>query len=824
MKQFTMAAATDAVTERELRNKEIAYRAALEGIVLLKNENRALPIDPGKIALYGAGATRTIKGGTGSGEVNERHAVTILEGLEAAGFEITTRAWLDDFEKACEEDYAAYRKAHKFGLLDAGNALQAPYTPPVGRLITDEDIAASETDTAVFVVSRQAGEGADKDLAGGDFDLKPDEIANIKKIAASYEKSILIINSGSYMALPVLDEAPLSAVLFFCQQGMEGGRALADLLTGKVSPSAKLTDTWAKTYADIPCGDTFSYLSGDVSREDYREGIYVGYRYFDTFRVEPRFPFGFGLSYTNFAWHVMSSSLRGEWFSALIAVTNQGVFPGKEVLQVYTSSPAGKIPKEYQRLVAFAKTKTLAPGETEKLELSFSLRDMATYDEANAAYVLEKGEYLVRLGNSSAKTSVVACLTATESVTVSQHKRVAAPEAKVADLEPVIRHNESGLVTGTQFAFCRENLKTEVIEYKTPEVTEDPTTLEILNRLSVKEMADVCVGCGIAGMIATDHFFVPGAVGRTTSSLYKKGLINVNLSDGPAGLRLLRVSGTNRRGKLRFVEGNNLLSLMDTLPKGIMKAISVKENAPHYYQYCTAFPVGTALAQSWNTELCEEIGRAVSDEMTEYGITYWLAPAMNIHRNPLCGRNFEYLSEDPVLTGRIAAALTRGVQSVPGNYVTIKHFCCNNQENNRNRNNSCVDERPLREIYLKGFEIAVREGHAKALMTSYNLVNGTYTPNRADLLTDVLRCEWGFDGIVMTDWFSTNKGLGRNDLAIAAGNDMIMPGGGAFRREIVKGVRKGTVSEEALRRAAAGIIYQIVHSKVAETVKPEDFK
>ena len=242
------------------------------------------------------------------------------------------------------------------------------------------------------------------------------------------------------------------------------------------------------------------------------------------------------------------------------------------------------------------------------------------------------------------------------------------------------------------------------------------------------------------------------------------------------------------------------------------------------YQYCTAFPVGTALAQSWNGELCEQVGHAVGVEMEEYLVTYWLAPAMNIHRNPLCGRNFEYYSEDPVVSGKIAAAIVRGVQSIPGCYATIKHFCANNQEENRNKSDSILDERTLREIYLRGFEICMKEAKPASVMSSYNKINGVYSPNSRELLTDVLRCEWGFEGMVMTDWYSTGNGLGRNDLAIDAGNDLIMPGMGANKKEILKGIKAGTVSLEHLKCSASRIIRQILCSNVARKFKPEDFE
>lgn len=822
VKRLTFASDTDSVNEREIRNRQVAYEAALEGIVLLKNDG-ALPIRQGKIALYGSGVTKTVKGGTGSGEVNERHSVTILEGIENAGFEISTRAWLSDYDKAYADAQASFNNKSILNIRNFIDDNSKHFLPPIGRPITEADVAASGTDTAIYVISRQAGEGADKKIERGDYDLFSEEIAHLKYLASAYKKTVLVINSGSSMNLSVLDDTDISAVIFFCQQGMEGGHAFADLISGKTSPSGKLTDTWAKSYSDYPFGNIYSYLSGDTSCEDYKEGIFVGYRYFDTFKVEPRFRFGFGLSYTSFESLPPSVSLNRSRVSINLTLKNIGNYPGREVMQVYVSAPNGKLLKEYQRLVSFVKSSELAPGTSEDLSLSFDMKDCASYQESDSSYVLEPGEYVVRLGNSSVNTLPVAVISVPKYIKVSQNRRICPPMNQVTELVPMERKKQDDLSHVAKLTLDPDVIITDIVTYEEPEVHSDPETDKILSRLNTDDLVEVCVGGGIRGMYATEHFFTPGAIGRTTDRLYEKGLMNVNLSDGPAGLRLLRVSAINRKGTQKLVKGNFMVSTMESLPDWFFAHMLAKPGDKRLYQFTTAFPVGTALAQSWNADLCERVGRAISDEMTEYGITYWLGPAMNIHRNPLCGRNFEYYSEDPVLTGRIAAAITRGVQSVQGNYATIKHLCCNNQEDNRNHSNSRVDERPLREIYLKGFEIAVREAGAKAVMTSYNLLNGTYTADSYDLCTSVVRNEWGFDGVVMSDWFSTGKGAGKNDLAIAAGNDLIMPGGGSYRREIKKGLRKGTLTEVQLRRAAANIIRSIVHSNVAKRVKKELF-
>lgn len=823
MRNLHGASTLQDVTQRETENAEIAYRAALEGIVLLKNDSDCLPVSPCRIALFGAGVTHTVKGGSGSGEVNERQSVDIYDGMINAGFKITTGKWLEEYEEDYDNGYKEWKHSHQ-GLASLTDGMAQPYMLPYGREVSDEDIAESDCDTAIYVVSRQAGEGDDKRLENGEFDLSASEIKSIKKLASSYKKSILVINSGSYMNLESIEDAGVSAVIFFCQQGMEGGRAFADIITGKVSPSGKLTDTWAKKYSDIPFGDEYSYRSGKEPIENYREGIYVGYRYFDTFSVEPRYHFGYGLSYTEFKMQTLSVKLDNNKVSVSVRVENTGVYTGKEVVEIYGSAPAGKLPKEYQRLVGFAKTRELAPGENEILTLDFDIYMLASFSEEGASYVLEAGDYIIRVGEASNTTEAAAVITLDKTAVIYRNRNICKPAERIEEIIPVTRENTADLSRATRLELKASDITAQTIEYKTPEVYSDEAVDAIMDRLTDKELIEVCSGEGMLGMLSTEKLFTPGAVGRTTSKLYSKGLINVNLADGPAGLRLLRESAINKHGKLKMIRGSYLMSFLETFPEFLLSFVHADPKKDTViYQYTTAFPVGTALAQSWNTELVEQVGRAVSCEMEEYNITYWLAPAMNIHKNPLCGRNFEYLSEDPLLTGKIAAAITRGVQSIEGNYVTIKHFACNNAEFNRTHSDSRINERALREIYLKGFEICIRDSKAKSVMTSYNLLNGTYTPDIYDTCTACLRNEWGFDGVVMTDWYSTNRGLGRNDLAIKAGNDLIMPGGRSYKKEIQRGLESGVITRTDLRRAAANIIRSIVHSSVAKKVKPEMF-
>ena len=823
MKIRNKAAFSDEVTALEKENARVACEAALEGIVLLENDG-ALPLTPGKIALYGAGAGMTIKGGTGSGEVHERHAVTIREGMEAAGFTVTTDHWIDGYEEMYRVGEAAYTRKFRQGLLklDIANIMASPYQYPFGQPVTLGDIMRSDTDTCIYVIARQAGEGADRKLKNFEYSLSDIEKENIALCAASYEKFIVVVNVGSVFDLSFLDEIEgINAVVYFAQQGMEGGRAFAELIAGKAVPSAKTVDTWPKDYKDIPFAMDYSYLNGDLEEEYYREGIYVGYRYFDSYDVEPRYPFGYGLSYTTFSIEKENVELVGTKVMVRVNVTNTGsTYSGKEVVQLYASCPQTGMAKEYQRLAAFAKTGVLAPGETETVVLSFDMKDLASYRESDAAWVLEAGDYILRLGASSRDTEAVAALVLDGETIVEQCMNVSRTVLEVREMDPPALKdtNEEKDAAETQDADLlripvpASAFETEVCEYRDPEIYESPVSDAVLDVLSTEELCEVVAGTGMVGN-GPRFFDAMGSAGYTTGAFIDRGLPNVCLADGPAGLRLQKVSTVTRSGNVKAAEP--MLSALKYLPDPVQKVMfGDPDRQPCVYQFTTAFPVGLALAQSWNTKLVERVGDAVGKEMERYGVTYWLAPGMNIHRNPLCGRNFEYYSEDPLLTGKMAAAMSRGVQSHRGCFVTIKHFCCNNQEDNRNRTNANVNERALREIYLRGFRIAVQEGHARALMTSYNKVNGTYVNNSYELITKVLRNEWGFDGLVMTDWFATGKGLGSHCAAIEAGNDLIMPGGKGVVRELKAKLKSGELDGTALRRCAANVIRGVTESRI----------
>ena len=813
MKHYTKATTNGAESARELENRQLAYEAACEGMVLLKNDG-TLPLQTKRVALYGPGAARTIKGGTGSGEVNERHAVSVLEGMQIREFEICSQRWLEEYDAyyiQAEKDYRE-EKRRRINLLDPktiNNMLFDNFRLPCGPEITQEHVLESDTDTCVYVLSRQAGEGGDRRAEKGDYYITDEERQAIAFCAGHYAHFVLLINCGSSMDMGFVEEIDgINAVVYICQPGSQGGLAVADILSGAVNPSGKLTDTWAKHYEDIPFADSYSHRNGNLEQEDYREGIFVGYRYFDTFDVAPAYPFGFGLSYTTFDISCVEAKLAGTKLQLRANVQNTGSVAGREVAQLYVSAPEGALTKEYQTLAAFEKTALLEAGESQKVTLEFDLTAIASYRENDNCFVLEKGDYVLRLGNSSRNTAIVAVVVLPEEVIVSRHQGICPLQNPLEELLAPARKEEKPAEDIPHLVADPAAFQTADYTTYTPKKM-DKRVRRFVNQLSDRQMVDIVVGVG--QWLVNNRFDLPGSVGNTTSKFWDKGLANVALCDGPAGLRINRHSTVSKSGRIRPVEFP--LAVYSYIPAFIRKfLLGNPEKEESLYQYATAFPVTNALAQSWNKELMEQVGVGIAREMQEFGCTYWLAPAVNIHRNPLCGRNFEYFSEDPHLTGALAAAMTRGIQMIRGYYATVKHFACNNQEDNRTRVSSNVSQRALREIYLRGFEAVVREGGAKAVMTSYNKLNGIYTPNSYDLCTVVLRQEWGFDGVVMTDWYSTNPRQGHNALAIAAGNDLIMPGGWYFKKQILWGLRTGKVTRRQLQRCCGNVVQAIFNS------------
>ena len=790
----------------EKKHVETLRKSLAECVVLLKHDG-AFPLDrPGKIAAYGNGVRRTVKGGTGSGEVNSRYFVNVEQGLKNAGFEVTTSKWLD----AYEAQYALARKDFINRLKAEAKALKmnaAIYGMGKPMAEFDYDLPLdAEGDAAVYVVARISGEGNDRTPGRGDVKLSKTEVRDILALNAQYDRFMLVINAGGVIDLSEVKE--VRNILVLSQLGVETGDALADVLLGKANPSGKLTTTWS-AWEDYSTEGDF----GDMNDTCYKEGIYVGYRYFDTVGKKALFPFGYGTSFTTFRIGNEKAGLNGTTVTVTADVTNTGSRPGKETVQVYVSQPQGKLDKAYQELAGFAKTKELAPGEKETLTVSFDMRDLASYDEERSAFILEPGRYLVHVGNSSADTTVAAAVELDAEAIVTQAKKClgdpgfkdyrpdAVPNGNVPEGTPLLKLDA-------------ESVRTETVKYD-HEYEIDPA----VEKLTDDQLILMNIGAfnpkgGIGSVIGNASSSVAGAAGETTSALENAGYRHIVVADGPAGVRITPMYYRDKKGVHGIGQGGIPESVMEFMPgivRWFMKKLAGTGKAPKgaevKYQYCTAIPIGTALAQSWNLDLAEECGKIVGDEMERFGVDLWLAPALNIHRSILCGRNFEYFSEDPLISGKMAAAITKGVQSYPGRGTTIKHYAANNQELNRYGNNSRVSERAMREIYLKGFGICVKEAQPLALMTSYNLLNGKHTAESVDLCENILRREFGYKGIVMTDWVVGGGVMNSKTdihprvkprLEAAAGGDLFMPGCKADFDDMKEGLAEGSLTRKQL--------------------------
>lgn len=887
---------SEEISEREQRHRILAREAAEESIVLLKNDG-VLPLPTGiPVALFGAGAGLTIKGGTGSGDVNVRHSVSIYDGFTLARVRVTSKSWIEDYE----ERYELARQAWKKQILDEcggttdGQLFFDTYTShafemPEGRPIEDTDV--QDAKTAVYVISRVAGEGSDRHLAQGDYYLTDHELEDLRVLATLVEQIVIVINAGAPVDLTVLEAMPeVKAILFMGQAGEEGGNACARILLGFVTPSAKLTATWAKNYMDYPGAMEFSDVRAQLAesidrdallaRSRYEEGIYVGYRYFDSFGVAPRYHFGHGLSYTSFAITAEAPRAAADGLYIPVTVENTGnPYAGKDVVQVYAACPqpaaisgadgvkaaasdekaetlaeaagdggagaeasaqGAKVEaKEFKRLVAFRKTRLLAPGEQEAMTLHVDGRALASfrtdYDAAHGAWVVEAGRYAIFVGDSSEESRLqlagvveVAeekvleivphicpvkdadfheCAAPVESLrrktqawsdTWATMKQAAQQGKRIAGL--------SGKLGWTQALGETVWAPGEETVFRNAQDDIDRMAHAIASALEVKDLIPLLMGefDMHASALGSAGQRVPGTAGETSRSLEELLHVpGISMADGPAGLRLTRSYLVER------ATGEALSVGIDAnLENGFFASEpSEPEKYERWYQFTTAWPVGTNLAQTWNEELLGAVGRATGIEMEEFHVAWWLAPGMNIHRNPLNGRNFEYYSEDPLLSGKMAAAITKGVQALPGVGTTVKHYACNNQENNRMGVDAILSERALREIYLRGFEIAIKESQPMCIMTSYNEINGVHSANNVDLCTEVARREWHFQGVIMTDW-ATTLAYGGADAAgcVAAGNDLIMPGAASDLENIEQAYTEGRLSEADIRICAERVL------------------
>ena len=771
---------------------------------LFLNKNDAFPLtSPCKLLLVGCGARETLKGGTGSGDMESRYYTTCEKGLEAAGFEIVSKDWLDkfpQFKKNKRELYINYVKfmneGYKGDLLEfqmGGAQPEAEYELPLEY----------KADAAIYVLSRISGENSDRRIVKGDVYLTDSEIRDILLLNEKFKKFMLVLNvCGPVDLTPVKN---VKNILLLSQLGVVTGDILADIVLGKVNPSGKLTTTWAAV-------KDYKYIEefGNFNNTRYIEGLYVGYRYFDSFQTKPYYPFGFGLSYTDFSLTKKNLSNKKSEISVEVEVKNIGKMAGKEVVQVYISPSQENMDKPYQSIVAFKKTPKINPNETSNLNLSFKLEDIARYDEKKAEYILDKGNYIIRVGNSSDKTEVYGYISLNENIVTQKLKNVGG-EADFIPIKSEVKLNDD--LTGKQkIELTKDDFKLIKIAYnykgKINEKVKDLTDDELC-RLSLGKFVD---------NPPNDLYKYIGSAGETCQSVkaIDKYLI---LVDGPAGIRICNKYGEDEKGRYRLSDCVFMKYQKEFLSEEEVAKADLPENNKDRKGkitccYTTAIPIATALAQSFNEELLENIAKnVVAEEMDLFDLQIWLAPALNIHRNILNGRNFEYFSEDPLISGKMAAAISRGIQTHKNRAVTIKHFACNNQELNRLNNNSIVNERVLREIYLKGFKIAIEEGKPKALMTSYNLINGIHSSQRRDLVTDVLRSEWGFEGVVMSDWYVSENIPNKMSIYpaqiasynIKAGNDLQMWGRSKDYEVVTKAIKAGEITRDELLETASRV-------------------
>ena len=779
-------------------------RAEAPGCAVLLRSNGDFPLEtPCALALYGNGARHTRMGGTGSGEVNTRTFVTAEEGLRSAGFVITTHSWLEGYD-------VVLKKAHDNFLRELRERARRHHTLAVmegmGAVMPEPECdlpLEGEGDTAVYVLGRICGEGNDRQAVGGDILLTASEKRDILALARKHKKFLLVLNVGGPVDLSDLDE--VENILLLSQLGIDTGNVLADLLLGKAYPSGKLATTWT-AWGEYPAVGTF----GDPDDTFYREGVYVGYRYFDAADIKPMFPFGFGLGYTTFSLRAESVAREGETVTVKALVKNTGERPGREVAQLYVSVPGKKLDAPRKTLAAFGKTGELRPGETEEITLSFRLSDLASFDEKRICFFLEGGDYILRLGTSSADTRPCGIVRLSGDA-VTRKVRRCAGRVTVTDWKPEKAHPAEKHHFLRVLKVDAGEIPTETVDYGRVPIIEDA-----VRSMTTEELCYVNVGSfepehGMLSVIGNAATSVAGAAGETVGRYVDRGLPVLAMADGPAGLRLAREYTKDEKGvhALGSSLPESMTELLSPVQALVMNALTVhkpRKGETIHEQYATAIPIGTALAQSWDLPLVERLGDMVGAEMECFGVHLWLAPALNIHRDIRCGRNFEYFSEDPLISGKFAAALTRGVQRHPGRGVTVKHFAVNNQETNRYNSNSRMSERALREIYLRGFEICIREAAPEALMTSYNLLNGQHTSESRALTEYILRCEFGYEGLVMTDWLTAAIVGGKDHpygppqpwRIAAAGGELVMPGTRKDLENILAAAKAGRLSREQL--------------------------
>ena len=757
-------------------NKEhilLSRQAAEEGIVLLRNENAALPLSKEKaVALFGRNQLELFKGGGGAADLWAVPYVSFADAMEQEG----------NVYAPLLKKYRAYCEAN---LNRALNKVHYNLCPPTWSLpefpLKDREVeaAAKECDTAVVFIGRFASEGLDIEDVSGQYRITREEEEMMAKVTERFEKCILVFNLPGLFDISFLDKYHFDAILNAFMPGMEAGNALAGVLYGDTTPSGKLPDSWAKTLSEYPTNEGFA-----TEKIVYSEGIYVGYRYFDTFEKEVVFPFGHGLSYTSFDIEALSTKIDKTVLKLEFKVTNTGAYKGKETVQCYLSAPDGELSQPLKVLCAFEKTDTLSPAESCKLTMDIDLCDFASYCENKASYILEGGKYAFFLGNSSKDNKCVCTVEFAHTVVVKKVENRLVPKEAVNELK---KERKILLDTCGSIALCADPndfITKTAPAFRSPviiEKTADCTFSDVLSGKNTPKELVACVPDRELAMLLTGDGWkkrkalgledreVAEGEGTHTHMIPSLGIPSSVMQDGPAGVR---ASGF----------------AYPIPPDDEINGIE-----------CVCYPSATMLAATWNKKLLRDIGKAITVDMDRHGYNGLCAPCVNLHRNPLCGRNFEYFSEDPYLSAQMAIYMIRGIQenddgTPTGYYAVLKHFACNNSEQERYESDSILSERCARDIYLKAFEEAVKKCAPGAIMTSYNKVNGEYASANRDLMDGICRTEWGYEGWIMTDW----EARATTVESLIAGADIVMPGEYvSFEEMISQGLDKATMQKRA---------------------------
>ncbi len=775
---------------------ELLRRAASEGAVLLKNDG-TLPFKEGScISLFGRVQCNWFYTGYGSGgEVNRPYSVNLPDGIRNCNKLSLNESLATQYEAWCTEH----------PIEDAVWGMWPRFYPEMPLDERDVFRASNASDCAVAVIGRSSGEDRDCMLEKGSWFLTDDERRLLDNVTDCFEKVAVVLNIGCITDLSWIEEYgdKIGAVLLLWQGGMESGNAAADLLCGNANPCGKLSDTAMKKYENCPSAANF----GNKKFNNYEEDIYVGYRWFETFnQAGVLYPFGYGLSYTNFDISLKEAKATKSGFKFAVSVKNTGKLAGKEAVQIYLQKPCAVLGNPSRELAAFAKTALLQPGEEQKLELEADLYALASYDAAGAygsksAYVIEGGEYYFYLGGDVRSAKKIFSYGQEKTVVFEQLRECLAPEQSIQTVTPVCGINGM-LPVKRACPEAKRNLRERILN-ELPKATEpqyyagEKLSDVKSGKITMEHFVSLLSNDELEALTRGDYTMnsklgAPGNAGAFAGvlpSLRKKGIPPVITTDGPSGIRLSEI--------------------------------------------CSLIPIGTLLACSFDSALVQEVYSAIGAEMKDRGSDVLLAPGMNIHRNPLCGRNFEYYSEDPLLSGKIAAASVRGIQS-QGVSACIKHFACNNQEFARTVNDARVSERALRQIYLKGFEICIKEAKPQNIMTSYNKINGVYSYFNYDLCTSILRGEWGYAGNVMTDWW-TKKGKSpdfgkiRNQAyRVRAQADVLMPGGSRTGRRKPDGTlleslgKEGGITLGEFQRSAANVLRFAMNSNAFDKIGTAD--